>query len=385
MQKWYPSWITGAPINSQHLPASPFFGDAAPPGLLERFRKLPKIDLHRHREGSIRLSTLLELADEIPGLPFSKQELPRLVTLQPEEERTPDVFLSKFGALRYFYVSKDIIQRTTVEVIKDAAADGVVYLELRIAPAALTAAGAGTYTQVLDWVQQAVNQAELEAGIKVQLVALMNRHESLAEAARFVDIIIERKGDGVCGIDLAGDEVRFPGTEFIPLFDKARQNGLGVCVHSGEWGPAENVQTAILDFQADRIGHGIHVLESETVTGLARSKQNPFEVCLTSNVLSGVFPTLQSHPAKAMLNTGLRVTLNTDDPAIQQTTLTDELALAVRCCGFSQKDVALCMQNAAGAAFLPGNEKEVLVREIQKGWKDILLLDSYSGFLKPEG
>ena len=350
--------------------------DAVQPGLLERIRKLPKIDLHRHREGSIRLSTLLELAAEIPGLPFSKEELPHLVTLQLEEVHTADVFLSKFGALRHFYVSKEIIQRTTLEVIEDAAVDGVVHLELRVAPAALTVAGAGSYGQVLDWVQQAVSQAEKETGIQVKLVALMNRHESLAEAARFVDLIIERKEDGYCGIDLAGEEMRYPGSEFVPLFKKARKYGLGASVHAGEWGPAENIQAAILEFQADRIGHGVRVLKSPEIVELARSRQTPFEVCLTSNVLSGVFPGLERHPVKEMLKAGLQVTLNTDDPAIQQTTLTDELALAVSCCGLSVKDAAGCMLNAARAAFLPEAGKETLVRKIQEGWKDILLPDS---------
>jgi len=367
------------------LPANPFFATVTSSDLLERFRKLPKIDLHRHREGSIRLSTLKELVDEIPSLPFSKEELPRLVTLQPDDAHTSDVFLSKFGALRHFYVSKEIIQRTTQEVIEDAAADGVVYLELRVAPAALTAVGAGSYSQVLDWVQQAARNAEQNTSIQVELVGLMNRHESLADAARFVDLIIERKDDGYCGIDLAGDEVRNPGKEFIPLFEKARQNGLGVCVHAGEWGSAENVQKAILEFHADRIGHGIHVLDSPAAINLAKTRKVPFEICLTSNVLSGVFPGLESHPVKEMLKAGLQVTLNSDDPAIQQTTLSDELSLAVMLCGLSMQDIAGCMLNAADSAFLTKGAKEILFQRIQAGWKDALTPDSADSLQKHEG
>ena len=378
-QMLFPFWRTGAPIKNHYLPANPFFRAAIPPGLLERFRKLPKIDLHRHREGSIRLGTLLELASEIPGLPFRKEELPRLVALQPEDAQTTEVFLGKFGVLRHFYVSKEIIQRTTQEVIEDAAADGVVYLELRVAPAALTAAGAGTYAQALDWVWQASRKAEENAGIQVQLVALMNRHESLAEAARFLELIIERKNDGYCGIDLAGDELHYQGREFIPLFEKARESGLGVSVHAGEWGPAENIQAAILEFRADRIGHGVRVLESPETISLAIGRQIPFEVCLTSNVLSGVAQSLGSHPVGEMMKAGLQVTLNTDDPAIQQTTLSDELALAVSSCGLSSKQVGECMLNAAWAAYLPEPAKAALLQNIQEGWKDILLPDSAAG------
>lgn len=337
---------------------------------MQTFQQRPKIDLHRHREGAIRLATLLELAPDIPGLPFSQKELAAQVILQPDEARSASVFLSKFVALRYFYLSKEIINRTTVEVIEDAAADNIVYLELRVSPTALTAAGAGKYTDVLDWLQLAAQQAARENNIQVQLVVLMNRHESFAEAARFVDAIIERKQSGYCGIDLAGDETRFTGTEFIPLFTKAKKSGLRLCVHAGEWGPAANVSTAILDFQADRIGHGCRVLEDSAVIHLAKAHAIPFEVCLTSNVLSGVVTDLEKHPVRSMLDAGLQVTLNTDDPAMQQTNLTTECALAVSQAGLTNKDVAQCMLNAARAAFLP--EKVHLVKQITDGWADIL-------------
>ncbi len=337
---------------------------------MQAFQSRPKIDLHRHREGAIRLSTLLELAPEIPGLPFNRKDLAAQVMLQPCEARSASVFLSKFAAIRHFYVSKEIIDRTTTEVIEDAAADNIVYLELRVSPTALTAAGAGTFIEVLDWLQQATQKAASRNNMQVQLIALMNRHESFTEAARFVDAIIERTQDGYCGIDLAGDETRFPGTEFISLFAKAKKNRLGLCVHAGEWAPAENVRTAILDFQADRIGHGCRVMEDATVVHLAKAYNIPFEVCLTSNVLSGVVPGMEVHPVRSMQDAGLQITLNTDDPSIQQTNLTSECVLAVSQAGLTTQEVIQCMLNAARAAFLPEAQKENLVQQISAGWSD---------------
>ncbi len=345
--------------------------DSVPASLVENFRNRPKIDLHRHREGSIRLSTLLELAPSIPDFPYSPEELANMVQIQPSDEHSVAVFLSKFGLLRRFYISKEIIQRTTIEVIEDAARDNVIYLELRISPTALSAAGAGSYAQVLDWVQQAVEQCTQANPIQVQLIALLNRHEPLSEAEKIVDLVIERKDAGFCGVDLAGNEAAFTGEEFLPLFTRIKQNGLHVSVHAGEWGPPSNVAHAIHDFQADRIGHGCRILEDEKVVRLARDKHIPFEVCLSSNVLSGVVNGLENHPLKNMMEAGLLVTINTDDPAIQQTTLSMECALAATSAGLTMQQVAQTMFNAAQAAFLPDLERTRLSAQITAGWQDV--------------
>ncbi len=318
------------------------------------------------------MATLLELAPSIPNFLHTRDEIIPQVQIQPEDAHTSSVFLSKFGLLRQFYISKEIIQRTTVEVLEDAAEDHVTYLELRISPTALSAAGAGNYSQVLEWVQQAALQYAKQLNLQVQFIVLMNRHESLNEAARIVDLVIERRGEGYCGIDLAGDEAAFSGEAFIPLFVKVKKSGLHLTVHAGEWGPAENVQTAIQEFGAERIGHGCHVIENPVISKYAREQHIPFEVCLSSNYLSGVVDNLSHHPVQKMLAEGLQVTINTDDPAIQQTSLSLECALAVSQGNLTRQQIAQCMLTAANASFLPQNEKTLLVERIMQGWKDIL-------------
>jgi adenosine deaminase len=343
-----------------------------PSNLLDDFKRRPKIDLHRHREGAIRVSTLLELAPSIPNLPFTRDEIIRQVQIQPEDAHTSTVFLSKFGLLRQFYISKEIIQRTTLEVLEDAASDHVIYMELRISPTALSAAGAGNYSQVLDLVQQAALPYARQLNMQVQFIVLMNRHESLREAEKIIDLVMERSSEGYCGIDLAGDEAAFSGEAFIPLFRKVKQNGMHLTVHSGEWGPAENVRIAIQEFGAERIGHGCHTLEDPHVAKLARDQHIPFEVCLSSNILSGVVNDLSHHPIQKMLTDGLQVTLNTDDPSIQQTSLSLECALGVSKANITKLQVAQCMLTATHAAFLTQDEQALLAKQIAQGWQDIL-------------
>ncbi len=343
-----------------------------PGDLLDDFFRRPKIDLHRHREGAIRLATLLELAPSIPNLAYTRDEIIRMVQIQPEDAHTSSAFLSKFGLLRQFYVSKEIIQRTTVEVLEDAAVDHVIYLELRISPTALSAAGAGNYSQVLEWVQQAALPYAKQLNLQVQFIVLINRHESLNEAARIVDLVIERKSEGYCGIDLAGDEAAFSGEAFIPLFAKVKKSGLHLTAHAGEWGPAENIQIAIHEFGAERIGHGCHIIDNPAVSEFAREQNIPFEVCLSSNYLSGAVNNLSHHPVQKMLAEGLQVTINTDDPSIQQTSLSLECALALYQRNLTRYQIAQCMIAAAHASFLSQNEKFILAERIAQGWQDIL-------------
>jgi adenosine deaminase len=143
-----------------------------------------------------------------------------------------------------------------------------------------------------------------------------------------------------------------------------------ITIHAGEWGPARNIQEAIQHLGADRIGHGVRVLEDPEVTALARERQIPFEVCVTSNYQSGVVSALHVHPLPRMLSQGLNVTVNTDDPSISQITLSDEYRRTCGDLGVSVQSLSERVLAAANAAFLPDDERQQLVatinREIQE-------------------
>jgi adenosine deaminase len=157
----------------------------------------------------------------------------------------------------------------------------------------------------------------------VGLIASVNRHESVELAEQVAWLAAEKLGKGMYGLDLAGNEAEFPAGPFVGVFKEARQAGLHLTIHAGEWGGPENVRFAIEDFDAERIGHGVRVLEDQAVTDLARERGTIFEVCVTSNYQSGVVPALDAHPLKRMFEEGLNATINTDDPSVSRIMLSN--------------------------------------------------------------
>ncbi|HJX40197.1 MAG TPA: adenosine deaminase [Anaerolineales bacterium] len=334
--------------------------------LLEVLGALPRVDLHRHLEGSLRLRTLVQLSRE-EGLPLPQEEaaLGRHVQIQHDDRRNSPIFLSKFEVLRTFYRSPEIIQRVTREAIADAAADNVRYLELRFTPIALASARGFPLGEVADWVIAAAQDEAARRGIRVGMILSMNRHEPLGLAEQMAQLAIDRAGRGIVALDLAGDEANFTAEAFASIFSTARQAGLGTTAHAGEWAGPESVRFALEGLQVDRIGHGVRVLENQEVVALARERRTVFEVCLTSNYHSGVISRMADHPLPAMVDAGLQVTLNSDDPGVSNIRLSEEQLAAVVELGLSMETLHGLTLAAAQAAFLPEAGRRALEAELQ--------------------
>ncbi len=340
----------------------------APTTLLNIFLVLPKAELHRHLEGSLRLETMRDIAEE-HGLPLppSLTHISDLVQIHEEEPYTFTNFLDKFKTLRLFYRSPDIIHRVTREAIEDAARDNVRYMELRFTPVALSRAERFPLHDVMDWVCESSAKAAEEFGITVKLIASVNRHESPALAEQVAWLAASYQHRGIVGLDLAGNEAEFSGMPFAPIFREAKETGLKITVHAGEWGGADNVREAIEDLGADRIGHGVRIMEDKSVIALAKERDTVFEVCVTSNYQSGVVSALTDHPLPRMLQVGLNVTLNTDDPSISRITLSDEFQLVNDDLGIPLEILKERTLAAVNAAFVSDAEREKLVKEFEKG------------------
>lgn len=334
--------------------------------LERRLRSWPKVDLHRHLEGSLRLNTILELSVTHPiDLPRDLAGLESLVRVRPGEPRDPRTFLSKFDVLRRVYQTPEIIQRVTREAVEDAAEDGVRHLELRFTPIALAHAKGFPLGEVIRWVVGAAQSASEAMGVGVGLIASVNRHEPLHQAEEVARAASDFVGHGIVALDLAGDESRYLAEPFLPIFREARRSGLGITVHAGEWGDGRSVRYALGDMDADRIAHGVRVLEDPEAVELALSRRTIFEVCLTSNYHSGVVDRLDEHPLNRMLDAGLQVTLNTDDPGICSTSMTFEMLEAVRSLGLSPESLKGLLLTAVQGSFLPPASKRSLEREFQ--------------------
>jgi adenosine deaminase len=330
------------------------------------FKKLPKVELHRHLEGSLRVPTMMEIVRAHKLDVKNTGYLRPLVQVEHDEPYTFENFLAKFGTLRLFYKSPEIIKRISQEAVEDAALDNVRYMELRFTPVALSRAEGFPMAQVVDWVIESVREASAKFGVLVRLIASINRHESIAQAKKVLEIAISRKDKGIVGIDLAGNEADFPADPFVELFSIAKKQGLQLTIHAGEWGGPENVRQAIETFGAERIGHGIRVMEDPDVVALARERGTVFEVCVTSNHHSGAVDSLPTHPVKQMMDQGLTVTINTDDPSISRIDLSNEYQTVSKVFGLSIEMLEKRVVTAAEAAFLPPDIRKRLAAKISQ-------------------
>ncbi|MDZ4770680.1 MAG: adenosine deaminase [Chloroflexota bacterium] len=339
--------------------------------LLQAARALPKIELHRHLEGSLRIKTLVAIALEhgltLPS--FSIDGLRPFVQMMPGEPRSWQQFLSKFQVLRQFYRSKTVIQRVTHEVIADAAADNVRYMELRFTPQALNNLMKCDYGEIVDWVCHAAAEAAHIHHMQVGLILSMNRHESVDIGAEVVDAAIAFKERGVVGIDLAGQEAGFAAHPFAAEFARAKAEGLFITAHAGEWAGADSVREVLEALDADRIGHGVRSYEDPAVVAMLLDRGVALELCPTSNVDSGSVAAYVSHPIRQLYRAGVRTTLNTDDPLISNITLSDEYTAAMRLLDFTLDDIQRHILTAADSAFLPPEGRAGLTRQF-RAWFD---------------
>ena len=337
---------------------------------LNQYFSLPKVELHRHLEGSLRLATMLDIARQHGvTVPVSMLNLSGLVQVQDQDPMTFTNFLDKFKTLRLFYRSPDVIHRVTREAVEDAAKDNIRYLELRFTPVALSRAEGFPLHDVMDWVITSAQEAAKKYRVKVGLIASVNRHESPELAEQVAWLATEHIKNGLTGLDLAGNEAEFKSDPFHGIFKEAKQAGLHITIHAGEWGPADNVRDAIENLGAERIGHGVRVLENEYATALARERGTIFEVCVTSNYQSGVVKSLHAHPLPRMFEAGLKVTINTDDPSVSRITLAHEYQHVCEDLNIPMDVLKNSVIVAANSSFLPNDEKEKLVASLKKELK----------------
>lgn len=331
-------------------------------------KAMPKIDLHRHLEGSLRLGTLTQIAREhgIDVPVASTSQLRPLVQVTKNDPANLEHFLTKFEVLRRFYHSDEAIARLTYEAIVDAAADNVHYLELRFSPQALARKRGFPLTDVTDWVIEAAHQASRVCEIEVGLIVTLLRHEDISLAEKVAHIAFARRHHGIVGLDLAGNEVRFACDPFQHIFTEAKQLGLGITIHAGEAAGSESIRPAIELLHAERLGHGVRVIDDPNLIALVQERQIALEMCLLSNLHTGAVSSLKAHPAKQLLAEGVLVTLNTDDPSVSDSDLTNEYQMGVQEMGFTYMNLRQTILNAAASAFLPAEGRQRLIHHFEE-------------------
>ena len=324
-------------------------------------RSLPKVELHRHLEGSVRYATLKDIAREA-GIPVPRRHQ---VQVGKNDPRTLTSFLKKFDPLHNLYPSRDAIERVAREAAEDAARDGIVHLELRFSPVHFARRMKADPVEVAGWIIRAARRGA--GSMTVKFLVTLGRHHSARENAPSLEAALEHRGD-VVGLDVAGPE-HLPLAPFAPLLKRGARKGLGITIHAGEARGPESVREA-LKLGATRLGHGVRAERDPKLLEEIRRRGIAFEMCLTSNLQTGAVRSPDRHPLIRLLRAGHRVTLNTDDPSICGTDLVREFDEASRL-GLDGLDFGLLQIHAVSAAFLSEAERVDVNRRIARRMRSI--------------
>lgn len=258
--------------------------------------------------------------------------------------------------------TEDALERIAYELAEDAARDGVRYIEVRNAPILNVVKGL-TLVQAVEAPLRGLRKAEKDFGVTGRLIICALRHYPGAASLEMSRLAVEFKNDGVVAFDLAGAEKGNPASLHAAAFRHARENNLAVTVHAGEGDGADSVRQAVHICGANRLGHATRLIEDPELTQYVNDRRIGLEICLTSNVQTRVAESYAAHPLREYFDRGLNVTLNTDNRLMSGTTLTDEYVFAAEHMGFSMDELAGIALNGFESAFLPWEERLILIEE----------------------
>ncbi|MEU5691159.1 adenosine deaminase [Actinosynnema sp. NPDC020468] len=337
----------------------------------EIVRAAPKVLLHDHLDGGLRPQTVIELADASghQGLPTTDPE--KLGTWFRENADSGSLvrYLEGFAHTCGVMQDEAALVRVASEAAQDLAGQGVVYAEVRYAPELFTEGGL-SLEQAVEAVQEGFRQGQAATGERIRVSALLCAMRQNDGWQRIADLVVRYRDAGVVGFDIAGPELGFPATRELPVFEWLRQQNAHFTIHAGEADGPESIWQAVQFAGAERLGHGVRIVEDidgDRVGHLAayvRDRRIALETCPTSNVHTGAVATLADHPLRRLKDLGFRVTLNTDNRLMSQTSMINEFQTAVDVFGFTLDDLRDVTVNAAEAAFLPLPEREALIEDV---------------------
>ncbi len=330
--------------------------------MAERFRALPKAELHVHLDGALRPETMLDLAATAGvDLPAGTADGLRRWMLVADA-RNLDDYLTRFDYTIALLQDPDAIERVAYEMVADAAADGLRYLEVRYCPFLSTQRGLAMDDAVrAEW--RGLERGRRDFGVVARIINCSLRHYDPQRSVAIAEHSVRMRDHGVVGFDLAGSEANHPPERHREAFELAARGGLGITVHAGEAAGWESVFEAIHSCRANRIGHGTRLGENPELLRYVRDRRICVEINITSNVQTRAVARAADHPVRRYYDAGLAVTLCTDSWLMSGVRLSDEYALAEAALGFcpaALRDMALM---AFEFAFLPWPERvELLAR-----------------------
>ncbi len=323
---------------------------------------LPLCELHRHLDGSIRLQTILELADQ-HGISLPADDAEGLAPYVHIDESAPGLmaFIARFQYLSEVLVDADACRRVAYENVEDAQREGIDYIELRFSPWFMAERHGLDPGAVMEACADGIRAAERDTGVKANIIGILSRTYGSETCLRELEAILAHR-DSVVAVDLAGDEAGYPAAMFREHFRRVREAGLHTTIHAGEADGPASVWSALRDLDAERIGHGFRAIEDPALVDYLAGQGIGLECCPTSNLHISAVPDYASHPIRRLAEAGVRFCLNTDDPGISNIDLAHEYEIAAPAVGLSPARIRQAQLDALEMAFLSGAEKDALRR-----------------------
>jgi adenosine deaminase len=333
----------------------------------EIVKYFPKVELHRHLEGTFDIYTLFLISQQNKlDTPDNFEDFKNHVQFPQNSQPDFLLFLSKFK--NDWYRSLDDVYTITYNSVINFADDGMFYIELRFSPEHFAFYNNFDRKDVTKLIVQAGNKAAKEKKVKIKYLLTFNRSKQNED--EMIELYNEIKNlnlDDIVGIDLAGDELNFPAQNFVNYFERIRSDGIyKSTIHAGEVTPAETIWDAINLLHADRIGHGTSTIKDTKLQSFLRDNNIVLEQCITSNYQTGSWVDEENHPMGELHKKGVPVTINSDDPFIQNSDLTDDYVKTVKYFGFNLSDLYILNKRAIDTSFISDSDKKVLLDEYKK-------------------
>lgn len=317
--------------------------------MFEKIKEMPKVELHVHLDGSISK----EIASKLSGL--SENEVV-LKMIAPDKCENLSAYLTKFDFPISLMQTKENLKEIASDLVKKLENDSVIYAEIRFAPMFHTKGGL-TFEEVVEAV---LSGLKTNNNVKTNLILCMMRGMTKDDNLKTIEVVHKYLNKGVCAIDLAGAEDKYPLANYLELFDIANSKNIPFTIHAGENGPASEVEKAIL-IGARRIGHGIHAIYDKEVLNLIKEKDILLEVCPTSNVQTNAINGYLEHPIKELYQDKISLGVNTDNRTVSNITLSDEYIKLYNTFNFTLKDFQKMNENSIKHAFLNEDMKRKLM------------------------
>ncbi|GGS82054.1 adenosine deaminase 1 [Planobispora rosea] len=343
---------------------------------LEEIRRAPKVLLHDHLDGGLRPETIVDLARETgyDKLPTTDPGSLRTWFQEASDSGSLERYLETFDHTVGVMQTRESLIRVAAECAEDLAADGVVYAEVRYAPEQHTSAGL-SLEEVIEAVLEGFRIGSEGRGIRVGTLLTAMRHQ--ARSMEIAELAVRYRDVGVAGFDIAGAEAGYPPTRHLDAFEYLQRENAHFTIHAGEAFGLPSIWQAIQWCGADRLGHGVRIIDDIAVSAngeaklgrlaaYVRDKRIPLEMCPTSNLQTGAAPSIAEHPIGLLRRLNFRVTVNTDNRLMSATTVSEEFAKLSEAFGYGWDDMQWFTINAMKSAFLPFDERLALINGVIK-------------------